>query len=427
MLEKNKKILEAMDALDERFIEEAEAVRFRPRRGRRVVALAASLALVIGILTVSLADFDTDAPIPTQTVLTDYDHYLWDVESGLFILLSSNTTTTSASGAPTSNQGRYETECYPSATRTENATSIPLSHSVQYPYIEGAYHSYVQLHTRTVNRAHVGDVISDVSMSDGSGNTVGPTLYAIKDIDTACAVCVAFSDNPEQYRLYINSEMSFASFAAFKDAYSLQEHLFIGSNIMVEYSHVEKTERLYQLAPVTDIMKFRILQADGESLSYEEFLANCKSYEGVGINASHGRLIGMASQGIRVFKEGYLMTNIGGTLRFFEIGEESAQSIIAAAKQVAGEEKNVVIYGAEDGLFEENPEIPETEPVGIPEIATTGKDLVDFPKETTAAAPYLPTETTTARLPLHPDGIVIVDTTTELAWEITITEPISKP
>lgn len=400
MLKKNKKALEMMDALDERFLEEAETACFRPRLAKRVMAIAASLALAVGIVTMAFGDFGGSDPVLPPTFAPEQELYVWDKACGLFVLRSdaiSATTTSSGAGNAASNDGRTHQEIYyPYGTSTD--TDVKLTHYSLYPYATGCYETYVRLQGVGVSLTHVGDFISDVSMADEEGNTVDASLYAIKDVDPACAVCVEYGDGKGSYVLYINPDVRFESFAAFREAYSLEEQLYVGGGIMVKYSYADKSETLQQMHPVTDTVKYRILQADGPSLTYEAFAQRCESLEGIGINASHGRLIRFPSQGIRVFRDGYLMTNIGGALRFFEIGEASAQSIIEAATRVAGEDGQIVIYDADAPFFEEP---PETEPVGSPELGTETER-----PETTAAAPYRPTETSTAKPPHRPTETV---------------------
>lgn len=375
-----------MNALDENLIEEAENVRFSSRVNKRIVAIAASIALVIGICSIPFLPFPSEIP-PQETVQDAIYH--WDAKSGKFYIPGTVATTSGSSGIGSTNENQY-------AAYEQDVTTFQDTYTVyadDRTYLLGAYEGYVR--NGSIHQTHVGERIGSVLVANGDGKTSNAEVYSVKDVNSDYIVCVKTRNNQSLYALFYDPDMHAADFDTFKQAYALQEHLYVGNNVIVSYDLIQKAETLEQLHSVTDTVKNLMLQAQGTAISYEEFLNRCSRYDGIGIEATHGRLYAQTSQGIRVFAEGYLMTNLGGPLSFFDIGTETAKAIIEAAERVAKEDGKIVVYGVSDGIFdgaEEEKEDLLTEPAYTSERVNV----------TSAAKPYLPTETTTARPPHMP-------------------------
>lgn len=397
-MKKNPKLLEMMNNIDEKYIEEAEKAKFLPQKNiwKRVGSIAASLALVAAIGTfpfwgnLNQPEIGPEIPNGTTNETTNktedfvylYADYVWDSKQGIF-----KSYTESATTGNSTNESRN-----PSLT-VETTTTVPPNK--EYPHLTGLYEDYIRARMG-INKAYVGEFLSDITIQDEDGNTSPAQMYRLKSIDPKYAVCIQYSENTERYSTYYNPNVTFETFSDFKNAYSLEEHLYIGDGLIVNYNYQTKTETLTQPnGSYLNTVRYRILQADGKSCTYDEFLQNLENYERVGMQACHGEMRCFDS-GLQVFADGYLMTNLGGTVQIFDIGKESAESIISAAKILEKEVGCFYFYDDERDILSDTVKHDSVSepPVGTAVDGMTGLTTPSYdPHKTKESEPYAPADT----------------------------------
>ena len=391
-----------MNNIDEKYIKEAEKAKFLPQKNiwKRVGSIAASLALVAAIGTfpfwgnLNQPEIGPEIPNGTTNETTNettnktedfvylYADYVWDAKQGIF-----KSYTESATAGNSTNESRN-----PSLT-VEVTTTVPPNK--EYPHLTGLYEDYIRARMG-INKAYVGEFLSDITIQDEDGNTSLAQMYRLKSIDPKYAVCIQYSENTERYSTYYNPNVNFETFSDFKNAYSLEEHLYIGDGLIVNYNYQTKTETLTQpKGSYLNTVRYRILQADGKSCTYDEFLQNLENYESVGMQALHGEMRCFDS-GLQVFADGYLMTNLGGTVQIFDIGKESAESIISAAKILEKEVGCFYFYDDERDILSDTVKHDSVSepPVGTAVDGMTGLTTPSYdPHKTKESEPYAPADT----------------------------------
>lgn len=446
-MKKNENILKMMNGLDEKYIEEAEKMSFRPQNAvwKRVSAIAASVALVAAICAFPIwGNFSSNEigpAIGTQDL--SEKEIIWDAQAGIFVLKyqtgESETSTSSGTESAT------ETETITANAATGVGIGTPneetkATPNVLYPYMTGEYAAY-DIAKGKVTADKIGEKLGDVTMMGDGGETMRAEAYAIEGIDTKCAVAVKYPKYAS-YCIFRNTNVTFSSFAEFKAAYSLKTELYMGV-VMVEHIVADNSDRLVEFSSIAPL-KAMILALEGESCTYEEFAKNCDMKTSIGMEVTQSTFWQYAC-GLQIFEDGYLVTNLGGGLHIFHIGKSAAKAIIADAKahpymgvNFYDEVRDILVDDTKDddytgaipetsGAFHGGPAIDgpyelttpsydphkpesgqteiawETEIYVVPEVGSTesdpeetnplvyeGKDPYAWVETTTAAPPYMP-------------------------------------
>lgn len=451
-MKKNDKLLKMMNDLDEAYIEEAEKTRFLTKTAgwKRVSSIAASLALVAAICTFPIWGQFDNPEIGHEVNLENLEskEIVWDAKAGVFTLKNYDYKLLSFGG--------YGTDSTTEATTTTSAeliiegredvsVDLKATPNVLYPYITGDYASYTMARGR-VMEDKVGEKLGKVTMAGADGKTLSAELYAIAGVDTRCAVAVKYPKYAS-YCIFYNSRVTFASFAEFKAAYSLDTELYMGC-VMVEHTVADNRDCLVEMKGIAPL-KEKLLALDGASCTYAEFAARCDMKKSIGFDVAQGAVWNYAFGGLQIFSDGYLVTNLGGGLYIFDIGKDAAREMIADAKanQYVGvnfydEARDVLIDDTGDddhtgalpetsGAFQGAPAIDGpyelTTPSYDPHSPASSTEIAEetvATETTTAAPPYMP-ETTAecvyATNPLIYEGkdpnAMVSETTTEIASE----------
>ena len=405
-MKKNENILRMMSGLDEKYIEEAEKMNFRPQKAvwKRVSAIAASVALVAAICAFPIwgnfGSHEIDPAIETHDL--SEKEIVWDAQAGVFILKYR----ADDSGAETEIAVESATETVTGnavagvGIGTTGAETSPLTPNVLYPYMTGEYAAY-NITKGRVTADKIGEKLGDVTMKGADGETLSAEAYTIVGIDARCAVAVQYPDYA-YYCIFRNANVEFSSFAEFKAAYSLNTELYMGI-VMVEHTVADNSDKLVEFSSIAPL-KAMILALDGESCTYQEFAKNCDMKMSIGVEVSQSTFWKYAS-GLQIFEDGYLVTNVSGGLLIFDIGEDAARKIIADAK--AHQYRGVNFYEEARDVFVDQ---------------TKGDDYTGALPETEISGPYIPSsgddpyELVTPSYDPHKPG----SEQTEIAWETEI-------
>jgi hypothetical protein len=173
-------------------------------------------------------------------------------------------------------------------------------------------------------------------------------MYAIRGIDPQYAIAVKpdAADSYVRYGklngylLWYRADVSFADFAALIEAYDLKNQFYVGPAF---------TEGLMT---GTGIVENIIYPNEENRIFCEKLLAvngNAVEHTFVKTDAAHldiqcGFLVAGGEFGMKIYADGYLVTNIGGTLHTFDIGATTAAELIAYAKTIPNAYKGVDYY-----------------------------------------------------------------------------------
>ena len=219
-MKKNENILRMMSGLDEKYIEEAEKMNFRPQKAvwKRVSAIAASVALVAAICAFPIwgnfGSHEIDPAIETHDL--SEKEIVWDAQAGVFILKYR----ADDSGAETEIAVESATETVTGnavagvGIGTTGAETSPLTPNVLYPYMTGEYAAY-NITKGRVTADKIGEKLGDVTMKGADGETLSAEAYTIVGIDARCAVAVQYPDYA-YYCIFRNANVEFSSFAESK-------------------------------------------------------------------------------------------------------------------------------------------------------------------------------------------------------------------
>ena len=309
-----------MGEIDTRFIEEAEAKR-PVRRGAALkwLSAAACLVMVCAVLLIPImsgsqivGDIDIDAPL------------VWNVEKGIFEY--------AASGNEIKNEGTHE------------ITMIPEWDSMRicekYKTIEGGAFAGYSAACRGIDADAVGEKLAEITMMGydvykGETHRTGAAVYAVRNADTACAVCVKY-ENDDGYYVFFNTEAKFTTLGEFATGFGLEEYLVFRnsfSDSCWKNGRIEeglyKTD-YYRLSDLSVIygMLFSDLDApyiEMENRDYIQIMDKSENSIGIAVDCLS---TGQENVGIQIYDNGYLVTNIGASGKIFEIGTERAKAFI---------------------------------------------------------------------------------------------------
>ncbi len=378
-----------MSEIDEKYIEEAESACFRPQMSiwKRVGSFAACAALVAAICTFPIWGQFDNPEIGSEINLENLEgnEVVWDAKTGVFILKNHNynlyDTGADASGTNIAEVTTTTESCTEGATvignaNTDSTEDKKATPDVLYPYIMGEYAGYSIAQGR-VMEDKVGEKLGKVTMAGADGATTGAELYAIMGVDIKCAVAVKYPKYAS-YCIFYNPDVTFASFAEFKAAYSLDTELYMGV-VMVEHIVADNYDRLVELKGISPL-KEKLLALDGVSCTYEEFVAQCNMKKSIGFDVAQGAVWRYACGGLQIFADGYLVTNLSGGLLIFDIGKDAAKALIADAEENGYHgvnfynEKRDILVDERTSDSEKEPSVPETSEAVTPWEAPTSGD-----------------------------------------------------
>ncbi len=253
-----------------------------------------------------------------------------------------------------------ETETGDMEVVTSNALPVYYRLAGEYPLILGEYASY-QLTYGGVFEQHIEDCLGEVTMSDSKGSdTKQAEIFRIHGIDPNAAIALKFKDKTgnrdgeylDQYELYVNTEAEYASFDALKEAYSLEEWLYLGNiHSIVNNTCIERENVI--------ALKKMILSLNGAACEEAEFEEGCMKQEWIKIRSYHGSFIGMTGNFVEIYTGGYLCVRIGKQDYFFKIDKDEATAIVASAeKHIADAGNDGIEFSS--ALKQGTDDLPET-------------------------------------------------------------------
>lgn len=316
-----KQFLRSMGEIDDRFIEEAETTR-PEKRGTALkwLSAAACLVMVCAVLLIPvmsggriIGDIDIDAPL------------VWNAEKGIFEY------------AAAENESAGE-------EMTEIAIIIPKWDAMQvyekYKTIEGGAFAGYAASCREIGAESVGEKLEEVTMMgyDVYGektHRVGAAVYAIRNTDAVCAVCVKY-ENSDGYYVFFNAEAKFATLGEFAAGFGLEEYLVFRNSFSDSYRKDGRIENglyktdYYRLSDPSVVYEMLFSNPNApcietENRDYIQIMEKSENFIGISVDCLS---TGQKNIGIQVYDNGYLITNIGASGKVFEIGAERAKAFI---------------------------------------------------------------------------------------------------
>ena len=344
--------LRLMQNLDDKYIEEAETVsRFSSRKTVWIkgVSIAASLLLVCGIALIPFFDaMNTNSEEFEKGDRYTENSTSWITSDGQVFCVYENG---SFDYVPFSFLAEKTMEDSGIAVMPEipELEDITIENDVY--YLNALYYrpiltydndySYVY---RKVQLKHIDRKIGETTVKIGyNEKTKEPIvcsaqMYAIRGIDPQYAIAVKpDAADPyvrygklNGYLLWYRCDVSFRDFSELVEAYDLKDQFYVGP------AFVEG------LMTGTGVVENIIYPNDENRIFCEKLLAvNGKAVEHTVVNTdtAHidiecGFLVTNGAFGMKIYEDGYLVTNIGGTLHTFDIGESTAAELIADGKSI---------------------------------------------------------------------------------------------
>ncbi|MBE6782779.1 MAG: hypothetical protein E7536_02050 [Ruminococcaceae bacterium] len=313
---KEKKILNALNEIDNEFIEEAMPIEqvAKNKTYYKWLAVAASVILAVGIS------------------VTAYHFHV--VNSNKNIYESNKTSEITTRGEVTTEKKNPDSV---TETKTEPATEFVTetvivgadtweNYSIEEKYPNVDYNSSNYFIVKKIDKSAVGKKIRDTVATgydpfSNEKHTTDATLYEIKNTSSYCAIAVKFKGD-ENYFSYTNRNCKFETLGELIEKFNFEENININSGYykendiaVIEYSNPKKsdiTDFLYKhksLKPIeepTDIVLLDDLTFNIEIESITDEL---------------GYYIGIA-------RSGYLCINIFHTQHLYYIGKENAEAFI---------------------------------------------------------------------------------------------------
>ncbi len=415
-----------MNELDESLIEEAETAKFSAKRPiwKPLGAIAACALLVVGIASApNLKDLFNNHELGEET-LNDVEYVpkelIWDAEKGVFVYaigtvddlddgegeigdVSWNTypaiwyETKIAGG--NINETVQETVRDSATLKLPESTYSGFSASIIHPYLSGEYESYLLKSGYYADSSDLGEYLATVpdKYSDFTHD-----VYAMKGVSSDYIVLVNYlvSDTTfeRKYCMFVNIEsinedVKFATLSEFMNTFCMRSMLYIGETL-VTHSVADNTDTLSEFYDHTELRSM-IFSLDGIACTYEEFEKNCESKKSIGMNITHETFFyGKGTKGLQIFEDGYLMTNLDGTLRVFIINKEAAKAIISHVEEA--NYKDIMVYDEDREVLTNAPsETTNGLTDGLTQTSMGYDPHNPYVEETTTAKPPYAVETTT--------------------------------
>ena len=380
--------LRILSEVDEKYIEEAnETIHFGTGKKPllKVLSLAACAVLAIGILAVPFINRTNDREDFSDPQIDDREmSWVWNKENGTFDYVAYSAL--ASLDEEMSVKHENDSGKLSSAIRTYRNPLLIGEEYNQYLY----YHNKIDL-------KHIDRVIGKTKLKlglDENGDEIicDADVYNLYGIDPHYAVAVKAdvadpniqNSNLLGYLLCYRRNVCFETFADLVCAYGLKEQMYLGFAVET-YSLMTgtgETQTTVYSSEEQDIFLKNLLSVDGTSSALLDD-------SGISVGVDCGFFVTKGNFAIQIFEKGYLMTNIGGTLHTFFIGEDTAKALIAEAQAIPDRYSAITVYeniktendggitSPYDPAFTSGPYIPET-------AETTGvlPDGTDFAEDT---------------------------------------------
>ncbi len=330
-MKKNEK-LRILSGLDETYIDEAnEPLRFGTGHNLWIKALsvAASLVLICGLVAVPFLKNDRNDDLTKQDfeeTVQSASFWSWNKEEGVF--------EKSFSLKSEFYHMQEDSDSHNTPSTIPNFSDLERRWK---PVLTGEYEDYSWLGD-SVRAENVSDLLGDMTLElklNGETAVCDAEIYVIKGIDPYYAVVLSpdreseyfKNSNLTLYMLCYRREVKFETFTDLIEAYDLREQMYIGTvlgRMTKTEDGWEKTEEYY---PQNVRFVNNLLASEGVSCEIPNIPDDCLS---IGFDCKFH--VAGGDFGMQIFENGYLMTNIGGTLHVFDIGEERAAFLIRSGR-----------------------------------------------------------------------------------------------
>lgn len=343
---KNSEKLRIFNEIDEKYLDEAnEKISFKPKKSvwMKGLSVAACAVLVCGIMAIPFLngmvdnDWVREEEKGSNISADQAMSWVWNEEKGSFDYV--------AFSLLSNMMEEDDSKIEPGTTIREDVDVWP-AYDVLYHFApkmtENDYLPYTYFY-RKVNLKYIDHKMGETQIMMGINKNeekvvCDAEVYAIRGIDPYYAVAVKADaadsyvqkSNARGYLLYYREDVSFESFAELVRAYALKEQMYVGpaflEGLMTGTGIVENI-----IYPSEENRLFceKLLAVDGVLCNDSDITKTAKR-----IGVECGFLVTGGEFGIQIFEDGYLVTNIGGTLHTFHIGKETAMELIAFAKTI---------------------------------------------------------------------------------------------
>ena len=331
---KKEKISEIISLTDDRFIEEAAAIKKRPVKIFRYAGIAACIAVaVVAGVVISQSDFVTPPPVLTEETTENESGGGKNTQE---ITPSPEIVTTPAIEIVT------EAEMMISPKWDDRITSD------KFPEVMLGETTYASQRTE-IAAENIGSFISDAVMSgydiyEDKTYTINAKVYSVKNISTDCAVAVKIGDESVYY-VYINVWYTPETLGDLIDAIDMKNTASFGKAYK-NYTDYDKGEHINVIFADSDdsIVWNMILSDTGiKNIEYDRFQDMLISLS-VDIP-----LLGYKNISLGVSKDGYIVTNIMSTQKCFFIGTEKAEAFEKYISENVAFKEMVTVYERPDG------------------------------------------------------------------------------
>lgn len=390
---KSENKLRIFDEMDEKFLEEAnEELRFRPKKNiwLKCVSAAACALLVCGLATVPLLNhFYSGNQEKGDALIEEERSESWITTEGNMICVYEN--------------GGFDYVPFSFLAETELDSAILVTPEIgediknelqlwktfyERPIlVSDKEYSYVyrKINLKNIERK-IGETTVKIGWDEEKKEEIvcSAELYAISGIDTHYAIAVklaadALYEYPGSglngYLLWYRLDVHFQNFAELVQAYDLKNQFYVGPAFVEGLmTGTGVVENIIYPNEENRIFCEKLLAVNGKAVQNNVIRADV-AY----IDIECGFLVAGGAFGMKIYEDGYLVTNIGGTLHTFDIGKENALDLIAYGKSIP-EAFSGVSYSENIGGGDTQTTLPynpiQTSGAYIPE-ETTGETAFD--------------------------------------------------
>lgn len=310
---KEKKLLEALNEIDDEFIEEAKPVKNKKGKIKYLkwITLAACFVLAISI-AVPLWNFYHSPEIyeEASTLAEEAESEENLTENATEIAWEIEEDTSTEEGTIV----LIDEEYWKNAPMTEKFEIVKYN-SIKYQY------QFKEISKENISRK-IADVTVESTINNPTKKTATATLYEIKNIDSHCAVVVKFEEKDSCY-VYTNRSCEFETLGEIIDKLNLKETLEISKSI-----YQKDDTGVLKYKPIDKSIVWKML-LDDTSL---EVLENPKEIKNADLSVYftvsaiyHPSYI---YNSFNITKDGYLSVDILEKDYVFFIGKEKAEKFI---------------------------------------------------------------------------------------------------
>ncbi len=326
---------EIISLTDDRFIEEAAAIKKKPNYIFRYAGIAACLTVaVLAGVFISQSDFVTPPPVSSET-------------------------TSNESGGGKNTQEIAPSPEIATTPAIEIATEAEMaimpqwdnrSTSDKYPELILGEKPYTSQRTE-ISADNIGSFITDADMSgydiyEDKTYTINAKVFSVKNISTDCAIAVKIGDE-DKYYVYVNVWYTPETLGDFIDAIDMKNAVSFGKAYK-NYTDYDKNEHVNVVfADFDDSIVWNMLLDDTvvKNIEYDRFDEMLIS---VSVDIP---LLGYKNISLGVSKDGYIVTNIMSTQKCFFIGKEKAENFASYISENVPFKETVTAYERPDGAI----------------------------------------------------------------------------